>query len=145
MFKTNVPARFQTELKSIYTVDAMGVIRDKVADPSRKTEREAKNIYYLIEEESGFEILHNRARSGKTNKLKEPWQYSHVLDVMEDTHQLVMVLEGTDRKMFFDMYRAPQKKMRPFDFVCGPDGKIAAHHLAHVGHRISEIFRTEGG
>jgi hypothetical protein len=144
VFNTNVVAIFETEMKSVYSVDQYGMTCDKVADPNRKTEYEKKNIYYLIDTDSGMEILKARAKSGTTGKLKEPWMYSNVLSIMEDTHQLVMVLEGSDKKMLFDMYRSPKVGMQPFDFFCHENGKIASDHRAHVGHKITTIMHSKG-
>jgi hypothetical protein len=57
MLNQNVPAKFQTELDSTYTVDAMSVTRHKPADPSRETKRQEKNIYYLLKSGDGKEVL----------------------------------------------------------------------------------------
>jgi len=146
MFKTNVPARFQTEQQSLYTVDEYGVLRDKVADPTRKSERAEKNIWYLIEKDSDTEILRAHVKVIENGEQKGPWLFSHVLHIMEDTYQLVLVQQGSsDKKQFIDMYRAPKKGMATFDIFCDANGKIPAKgHRAHVGHKITEIFESKG-
>ena len=140
MFHSNVPAQFETELHSQYRVDRYGLIRDKVADPNHKTEREEKNIYY-IDEKDGDKILVSTSSKAATGQTQ--WDLNRVVSIMEDTHQLVLRMQGSSKEMIIDMYRAPKEGLSPFDFVCEANGTIPKNNSNHVGHKIIKITRTD--
>lgn len=127
MFNKNVPAKFQTEHDSIYTVDATGVTRDKPADPTRVTARQEKNIYYLVDSTDGDKLL---------GRLNQGWNYKNVLALIEATFQLVLVKGADDGMLYFEMTNKPKIGLSPVDMFMENNGMISQNSRFHVGHKI---------
>ena len=127
MFNQNVPAKFQTELDSTYTVDAKSVTRHKPADPSRETMRQEKNIYYLLKSGDGTEVL---------NYLNKGWKHQSVKMMSGDSFQLVITDKAGECLVFFDMTNKPQAGRTPVDMFVENNGMMSENSRFHVGHKI---------
>ena len=131
MFNKNVPAKFQTQHDSTYTVDATGVTRDKPADPNRKTTRQEKNIFYLLDSKDGDKVLKH---------LDAGWKHKCVLALIEDTFQLVLSKGEKDGMLYFEMANKPAKGLSPVDMFMESNGMISDNSRFHVGHVIVEML-----
>jgi len=131
MFNQNVPAKFQTELDSTYTVDAMSVTRHKPADPSRETKRQEKNIYYLLKSGDGKEVL---------SYLNKGYRYQSVKPVSGGPFKLVITDRPGEALVFFDMTNKPEVGLTPVDMFIESNGMISANSRFHVGHKIVKML-----
>ena len=131
MFNQNVPAKFQTELDSTYTVDAMSVTRHKPADPSRETKRQEKNIYYLVKATDGKEVL---------DYLSKGWRHQCVKAIAGGSFQLVITDKSGERLVFFDLTSKPATGLTPVDMFMESNGMISANSRFHVGHKIVKML-----
>jgi hypothetical protein len=131
MFNKNVPAKFQTEHDSTYTVDPTGVTRDKPADPNRKTVRQEKNIYYLLDPADGEKVLKH---------LDQGWKHKCVLALIEDTFQLVLSKGEKEGMLYFEMTNKPALGLSPVDMFMESNGMISANSRFHVGHEIVKML-----
>ena len=110
MFNQNVPAKFQTELDSTYTIEATSVTRHKPADPSRETKRQEKNIYQSVKPGSG------------------------------SSFKLVITDGAGEALIFFDMTNRPEVGLTPIDMFMESNGMISANSRFHVGHKIVKML-----
>ncbi|MGH7345457.1 MAG: hypothetical protein ACREK4_11135 [Candidatus Rokuibacteriota bacterium] len=131
MFNQNVPAKFQTELDSTYTVDAKSVTRHKPADPSRETTRQEKNIYYLLKSGDGKEVL---------SYLDKGWKHQSVKVSSGDSFKLVITDKAGESLVFFDMTNKPAVGLTPVDMFMESSGMISANSRFHVGHKIAKML-----
>jgi len=131
MFNQNVPAKFQTELDSAYTVNAMSVTRHKSADPSRETKRQEKNIYYLLKSGDGKEVL---------SYLNKGYRSQSVKPVSGGAFKLVITDRPGEALVFFDMTNKPEVGLTPVDMFIESNGMISANSRFHVGHKIVKML-----
>ena len=131
MFNQNVPAKFQTELDSAYTVNAMSVTRHKSADPSRETKRQEKNIYYLLKSGDGKEVL---------SYLNKGYTYQSVKPVSGGAFKLVITDRPGEALVVFDMTNKPEVGLTPVDMFIESNGMISANSRFHVGHKIVKML-----
>ena len=131
MFNQNVPAKFQTELDSTYTIDATSVTRHKAADPSRETKRQEKNIYYLVRSADGKEVL---------GYLNKGYKYQSVKPGSGSSFKLVITDGAGEALIFFDMTNRPEVGLTPIDMFMESNGMISANSRFHVGHKIVKML-----
>ena len=131
MFNQNVPAKFQTELDSTYTIEATSVTRHKPADPSRETKRQEKNIYYLVRSADGKEVL---------GYLNKGYKYQSVKPGSGSSFKLVITDGAGEALIFFDMTNRPEVGLTPIDMFMESNGMISANSRFHVGHKIVKML-----
>jgi hypothetical protein len=131
MFNKNVPAKFQTEHDSTYTVDATGVTRDKPAEPARVTTRQEKNIYYLLKSSDGTEVLGYGSKG---------WREQSVKPISGDSFKLVVTDKAGECLVFFDMTNKPAVGLTPVDMFVENNGMISSNSRFHVGHDIVKML-----
>ena len=131
MFNQNVPAKFQTELDSTYTIDATSVTRHKAADPSRETKRQEKNIFYLVKSGDGKEVL---------GYLNKGYKYQSVKPGSGSSFKLVITDGAGEALIFFDMTNKPELGLTPVDMFMESNGMISANSRFHVGHKIVKML-----
>lgn len=131
MFNKNVPAKFQTEKGSTYLVDETGVTRNKVADPTRKTVRKEKNIYYFVDKRSGDLVL---------QYCDDGWREKNVSPFADHRYHLVLAKGENDGLLQFAMTTEPAIGLTPVDLFLESNGTVSRDSSFHVGDDITKML-----
>jgi hypothetical protein len=131
MFGSNLPAKFDTEKGSQYTVTTDSVLRTKYYDSEeakKATKPQAKNIFYIDYKLSEV-LLQKGTRYRK-------WRVAY----SEHKYILCYYLEeDRDTMLTAEVAKAPAKGLATMDMFLESDGTFSKDDGLHIGHAVATI------